>query len=100
MANTPSPHQLGGKWKLELLFLMKDGPRRWSQLRTLLPQAAPNALTRQLRELEDDGLIVRSVLHDKPPKVVVYGLKSPALVPLLDGLGSWCHAETEAQYGA
>ena len=93
-------NQLSGKWKLELLFLMKDGPRRWSQLRTLLPQAAPNALTRQLRELEDDGLIVRSVLHDKPPKVVVYGLKSPALAPLLDSLGSWCLAETEARYGA
>ena len=43
--------QLSGKWKLELLFLMKDQPRRWSELNHLLPQASPNALTRQLREL-------------------------------------------------
>ena len=75
--------QLSGKWKLELLFLMKDQPRRWSDLRHLIPQATPNALTRQLKELEEDGLISRTVIHDQPPKVVVYRLAVPELIPFL-----------------
>lgn len=33
--------QLSGKWKLELLFLMKDQPRRWSDLRHLIPRLLP-----------------------------------------------------------
>ena len=92
--------QISGKWKLELLFLMKDQPRRWSELNHLLPQASPNALTRQLRELEEDGLISRRILHDKPPKVVLYRLREPALRPVLEALGSWCLEETEQSYGA
>lgn len=92
--------QLSGKWKLELLFLMKDTPRRWSDLRHLLPQAAPNALTRQLRELEDDGLILRTVLRDQPPKVVLYRLAAPELIPLLEALGSWCSEGRAVCYGA
>ena len=92
--------QISGKWKLELLFLMKDQPRRWSELNHLLPQASPNALTRQLRELEKDGLISRSILHDKPPKVVLYRLREPLLRPMLEALGSWCLEEVEQSYGA
>ena len=92
--------QICGKWKLELLFLMKDQPRRWSELNHLLPQASPNALTRQLRELEEDGLVSRSILHDKPPKVVLYRLREPLLRPMLEALGSWCLEEMEQSYGA
>ena len=92
--------QLSGKWKLELLFLMKDQPRRWSDLRRFLPQAAPNALTRQLKELEEDGLILRTVIHDQPPKVVVYRLAVPELIPFLEALGSWCSEGSEVCYGA
>ncbi len=92
--------QISGKWKLELLFLMKDQPRRWSELNHLLPRASSNALTRQLRELEEDRLIARSILHDKPPKVVLYRLREPSLKPMLEALGGWCLEETEQSYGA
>lgn len=94
----PAPNvlkQLSGKWKLELLYLMKDGPLRWGELTRLLPQAAPNALTRQLRELEADGLIIRSVYSVKPPKVVSYALSCPALIPLLEELAQFLHEESE-----
>ena len=87
--------QLSGKWKLELLYLMKDGPLRWGELTRLLPQAAPNALTRQLRELEADDLIIRSVYSVKPPKVVSYALSCPALIPLLEELSQFLHEESE-----
>ena len=72
----------------------------WSDLRHLIPQATPNALTRQLKELEEDGLISRTVIHDQPPKVVVYRLAVPELIPFLEALGSWCSEESEVCYGA
>lgn len=100
MAATILPETIRGKWKLELLFLLKDRPRRWSDLRNLLPNAAPNALTRQLRELEKDGLVTRSILREKPPKVVFYRLGTPELAPLLEALGDWCLGEMEQSYGA
>ena len=100
MAATISSGTICGKWKLELLFLLKDHPRRWSELRHMLPNASPNALTRQLRELEQDGLICRSVLHEKPPKIVLYHLNAPELKPMLEALGCWCLEETEQSYGA
>lgn len=100
MDHTICAKQISGKWKLELLFLLKDQPRRWSELSHMLPQAAPNALTRQLRELEADGLISRKILCEKPPKVVLYQLGNPALRPLLEALGTWCLEEKEQSYGA
>lgn len=47
--------QLSGKWKLELLFLMKDQPRRWSDLRHLSPRLLPMILTRAAQELVRTG---------------------------------------------
>ena len=64
------------------------------------PPGRPNALTRQLKELEEDGLILRTVIHDQPPKVVVYRLSVPELIPFLEALGSWCSEESEVCYGA
>ncbi|MBG9930899.1 hypothetical protein ABD94_07900 [Bacillus aryabhattai] len=61
---------VGGKYKLVILYqLATHEVRRFNELRRELPNITPRTLTRQLRELESDGLINRQVYPEIPPKV-------------------------------
>ena len=63
---------------------------RFSELRKQVPKATPKMLTQQLRELEQDGLVLRQVYAIVPPKVE-YSLttKGKSLKPVLQALCSW-----------
>ncbi len=60
---------IGGKYKALILWHLVDRTLRFGELRRLIPQATPKMLTQQLRELETDGLITRTVYPVVPPKV-------------------------------
>lgn len=79
-----------GKWKGVILFHLLDGTLRFNQLARLVRGITPRLLTKQLRELEDDGLICRCVYPVIPPKVE-YTLteEALALAPLLIELNKW-----------
>ncbi|MEG2658339.1 MAG: helix-turn-helix domain-containing protein, partial [Clostridiales bacterium] len=57
-----------GKWKLVILWQLKDGKKRFSQLQKSI-HITQSSLTKQLRELEGDGIISRKVYNIIPPKV-------------------------------
>jgi DNA-binding HxlR family transcriptional regulator len=61
---------LGGKWKLVLVYHLLSGPQRNGELRRLVPGITQKMLTQQLRELEQDGIVIRTVHQEVPPKVV------------------------------
>jgi len=82
---------MGGKWKLVILFYLLQQPRRTGELRRLIPTITQKMLTQQLRELEADGLVSRTVYDQVPPKVV-YGIQRAErarLDELLQALCSW-----------
>ncbi|HEJ7835082.1 helix-turn-helix domain-containing protein [Serratia marcescens] len=84
-------HILGGKWKGVILYhLFKDGTLRFSELQRFLPNINQRLLTKQLRELEEDGLIHREVYPVVPPRVE-YSLtdEGRTLYDLIMGLSVW-----------
>ena len=85
---------LSGKWKLGLLHRLLEAPARWHELTRCFPEAAPNVLTRQLTQLEQDGLVCRQIISGKPPKVVEYRLTELGLryVPFLQAMTDWTQA--------
>lgn len=60
---------IGGLWKAVILFHLLDGKKRFGELSRLVPGATQRMLTLQLRELEADGVILRTVFPEVPPRV-------------------------------
>nr|WP_246505211.1 winged helix-turn-helix transcriptional regulator [Coralloluteibacterium stylophorae] len=82
---------LEGRWKLLILFHLFGGQvQRYSELSRLIPGISEKMLAQQLRQLEADGLVHRTVYPQVPPKVE-YRLTEwgQALCPALDALLGW-----------
>ena len=81
---------IGGKWKGIIIYRVLDGKMRFNALHRVIPVITHRMLTRQLRELETDGLIIRSVQTEGQIKVE-YGLsaKGVALKSILLKLRAW-----------
>ncbi len=60
---------IGGKWKVLILFWLKEGTLRFSELRKKLSGISERVLAQQLRELEADGIVGRAVFAEVPPRV-------------------------------
>lgn len=60
---------ISGKWKLLILRELMSGTRRFSQLQKAIPGITQKMLTKQLRELEEAGLVHRRVYPEVPPRV-------------------------------
>jgi DNA-binding HxlR family transcriptional regulator len=84
---------IDGKWKGVILYHLMSGTLRFNEIRRKLINVTQRMLTNQLRELEADGLIIRKVYAEVPPKVE-YRLTGwgHALCPALDQLLEWLSA--------
>lgn len=82
--------RIGGKYKGRVLWRLRDGKLRYGELRKTVTGITPKMLTQVLRELEDDGLVNRTVYVEVPPKVE-YALTESGmqLLPLLSQLRDW-----------
>jgi DNA-binding HxlR family transcriptional regulator len=83
-------HAISGKWKLEILFTLMNGATRFGVLRRSLAGITQHMLTVQLRELENDGLVLRTAFAEKPLRVE-YELTDAAygLLPAFRELLNW-----------
>ncbi len=81
---------LGGKWKLLILSYLITGPRRYGELKRLIPEITEKMLIGELRELESDLVVERRVYHQVPPKVEY--LLSPygeSVKPIVEAMLDW-----------
>lgn len=60
---------LGGRWTPELLWALSEGARRFSELRRDLPYISAKVITSRLRDLEQRGVLTRTVMPTSPPTV-------------------------------
>lgn len=81
---------IGGKWKGIILYHLLEGKLRFSELKRQIPCVTQRMLTKQLRELEADGLVNRIVYAEVPPRVEYELTKEgKTLKPILHSLKKW-----------
>ena len=92
---------LSGKWKGEILWQLVDGKQRFGQLRRAIPDVTQHMLTTQLRDLESEGLVKRTVFPEVPPRVEYEMTPAArALRPVFDELFRWANAHAKPEPGA
>ncbi|WP_202898822.1 winged helix-turn-helix transcriptional regulator [Komagataeibacter europaeus] len=81
---------IDGKWKGVILYHLLEGTLRFNAIRRRLPNITQRMLTAQLRELEQDGFVLRTVYPEVPPKVE-YSLtpRGRSLEPVIMALKKW-----------
>src|SRR5467141_1334661 len=87
---------IDGKWKGVILYHLQDGTQRFGELRRRMPGITQRMLTKQLRALEDDRLVIRKVYAEVPPRVE-YRLSETgeSLRPVIDILKAWGESHQE-----
>ena len=85
---------IGGKWKPIILFCIANGVDRFGAMQRAVPGITKQMLTKQLRELESDGVISRTVFPEVPPRVD-YALtdKGRSVLPVIEAMSAWGRAE-------
>jgi DNA-binding HxlR family transcriptional regulator len=91
---------IGGKYKMPILWRLKDKTYRYGELKKALGKITHKMLTEQLRELENDGMIARKVYPEIPPKVE-YSIteKGKTSIPIISSLRDWGHDFKDEKLG-
>jgi len=91
--NCPVTHclnRIGGKWKIMIIYVISKNCNRFSTIQKVMPDISKQTLVNQLRELEEDNIIERTVFAEMPPRVEYrisgYG---QTLMPVIGVLQDW-----------
>ena len=98
---TAALQAVGGKWSLICLYFLDSGTRRFNELRRLIPDVSHKVLSETLRNLEEEGLIVRTV-HSLAPSHVEYEISAhgQTVRPLIQAVRGWGRLHLEWKKGA
>lgn len=90
---------LRGKWKCLILWHLHEGTKRYKELERIVPGVSQKMLTQQLKEMEEDRLLIRTVYPQVPPKVE-YTLTElgHSVFPVLEMMHAWSVALLEGQH--
>ena len=93
-------HMIGGRYKPLILYhLCENSPKRFGELFAYVKQISQKTLTNQLREMEADSLITRTVFAEVPPRVE-YAVteKGRSLFPILERMCEWGERNMDARF--
>lgn len=81
---------IGGKWKSVVLWYLRKETKRFSELKRHIPEITEKMLSLQLKQLELDGIIGRTVYPQVPPRVEYYLTEEgKTLIPMLEEMAAW-----------
>ena len=79
-----------GKWKLHILWHLRTGIKRFGELSRAIPAITQSMLSIQLKELEEDGIIIRTLYPEVPPRVEYsFSAMGKSLIPLIIAMEKW-----------
>ncbi|MEN0048124.1 MAG: helix-turn-helix domain-containing protein [Bacteroidota bacterium] len=86
--------KIGGKWKPIILFLISKGVNRFGVMQRSIENISKQMLTKQLRELERDGMLERKIYAEIPPRVEYFITdKGSTLFPIIESMRDWGEVE-------
>jgi DNA-binding HxlR family transcriptional regulator len=87
---------IAGKWKTVVLWYLRKDKKRYNELRKLIPDITEKMLSLQLKQLEKDGIVLRKVYAEIPPRVE-YSLTAfgKTLIPVVEAIARWGRALAE-----
>jgi DNA-binding HxlR family transcriptional regulator len=89
-------HFVGGKWKAIVLWYLRNDAKRFSELKRSIPDITEKMLSLQLRSLENDGIVGRTIYPEVPPRVEYFLTpKGKTLIPMLNAMASWGRTQSE-----
>lgn len=81
---------INGKWKLPILISIMVGNSRFTDIESSIPGISAKVLTKELKDLEINQLITRTVIEDYPVKIVYKTTQhADTLVPIIEALKHW-----------
>jgi len=81
---------IGRRWSGAVIQLLLQRPSRFAELRAAIPDITDRMLSERLRELEEEGIVLRKVIPDTPVRVEYsLTLKGRGLAPALGAIGQW-----------
>lgn len=87
---TYAMNKIGGHWKSIILYRLMSGPKRFSELKRIIPAITEKMLAQHLKQLVADNLIARKVEQVMPP-ITIYSLapSGEELIPILMAMADW-----------
>ncbi|MEQ8245156.1 helix-turn-helix domain-containing protein [Fulvivirga sp.] len=83
-------HYIGGKWKAVVLWYLRKEKKRFSELKLLIPDITDKMLSLQLKALEEDGIIKRTLYSEVPPRVEYeFTEEGKSLIPVVEAIAQW-----------
>jgi len=88
--------KIGGKWKAVVIWYLRNGKKRFGELKTLIPDITDKMLSLQLKALESENLVSRSVYAEVPVRVE-YELtdEGKSILPVVEAIAAWGRQKAE-----
>jgi DNA-binding HxlR family transcriptional regulator len=81
---------IGGKWSMSIIYALFPGKKRFSELERLVPNINTRMLTKELKNMEANGIVTRKVFATVPPTVeYTLTFKGKKLEPIIEELYKW-----------
>jgi len=83
---------IGKRWNGLIIYVLMSGPKRFSEIHTSIPSLSKRMLTERMKELEDEGIVIRHVIPERPVRIeYILTKKGTELGSILGPVSEWAN---------